>query len=191
MAPYLCGRRRLPFRMWQCIINASPAWGAGCPDGHCRLCEIRIVESSNSNEDQMWSSLSFAKHGSATVRTESAAHSVATVRHTRVVARCTRDLERHCAKASANRPAACAQVLAIAAPTHSRRNRGLSALPANRTAKASSCYRHLAPWGQIQGGTAAQIVLSAAIAAVPPNLSIERTSQRPLRVLCAAAHVER
>jgi hypothetical protein len=191
VAQRLCGRRRLAFRMWQCIIDASPAWRAGCPDGHRRPCEIRIVERSDSNENQMWSSLSFAKHRSAAVRAESAAHSVATVRHTRVLTRRTRDLEGRCAKASANRPAACAQVLAIAAPTHSRRNRRFSALPANRAAKASSCYRHLAPQGQTRGSTAAQIVLSAAISTAPPNPSIERTSQRPLRALWSTAHVER
>jgi hypothetical protein len=31
----------------------------------------------------------------------------------------------------------------------------------------------------------------AAVVAVASNPSIERTSQRPLRALCAAAHVER
>jgi hypothetical protein len=122
----------------------------------------------------MRSGLSLAKEGRATGRAESAVHAIATVRHTRVVARCTRDLERRCAKTSADRSAPCPQVLAITAPTHSRGNGRFSALPTHSAAEAPACYCHLALRGQSRARAAAQIVLLAAFPALPTNPLIER-----------------
>ena len=163
MARYLCSRRRLTLHTWQGIVNASPARRAGRPDRHRRPCQVRIVQGSTPYEDQMRSCLSLAKHRSSTAWAESAVHSVATVRRTRIVARRTYYAEGCRPKANANGSAASAQILAIAAPANPRRNRRLCALPANRTAKASACYRHFQLQGQSRGATAAQIVPSAAI----------------------------
>jgi hypothetical protein len=168
--------RRLLFHARRGIINASPRWRARCPDGHRRLGELRIVERSNPNEDQMRSSLGLAKQGRATARAEAAVHPIAAVRHTRVVARRTRDLEGRCAKASANGSAACAQVLAIAAPARSRSDRRFSALPMNRTAKATACQCHVALQGQ--SAAASEIVFSGIFRTMPPNPSLERTLLR-------------
>src|SRR5438270_2355880 len=181
--------RRLLFHAGRGIINASPSWRARCPDGHRRLGELRIVERSYPNEDQVRSSLGLAKQGSATARAEAAVHPIAAVRHTRVVARRTRDLEGRCAKASANRSAACAQVLAIAAPARPRSDRRFSALPTNRTAKATACQCHVALQGQ--SGAASEIVFAGVFRTMPPNPCIERTSSGTLRLPTAGAHVKR
>lgn len=137
---------------WRDIIDAGPRWRARCPDGHRGLRELRIVERSNPNEDQMRSSLGLAEQWSATARAEAAVHPIAAVRHTRVVARRARDLEGRGAKARAHRSAAGAQVLAVAAPAHARGDRGFIALPTNRTAKATACQCHVALQGRSRAG---------------------------------------
>ena len=136
-----CGRRLL-FHTRQSCINTSPTRRTGGPDRHRRVGKIWIVESPSPNEDQMGSCLSLAKERSAAIGTEPTVHSIATVRHTRKVARLPYDLERCGAKASANRSAACAQVLAIAAPAHARGDWRFRALPANRAAKTPACHCH-------------------------------------------------
>jgi hypothetical protein len=85
--------------------------------------KIWIIEGPNPNEDQMWSCLSLAKDRSTAIWAKPAVHSIAAVRHAREVARLPYDLERRGAKASTNRSAARAQVLAIAAPAHPRSDR--------------------------------------------------------------------
>ena len=140
--------RRLFFHARRSIANARPRWRARRPDGHRRLRELWIVERSNPNKNQVWAGLGLAEQRGATARAEAAVHAIAAVRDTRVVARRTRDCEARCAKASAYRSAACAQVLAIAAPAHARGNRRFSALPANRTAKATARHSHAALQGR-------------------------------------------
>ena len=135
MAGQLCCGRWLLFHTRQSCINTSPTRRTGGPDRHCRVGKIWIVESPSPNEDQMRSCLSLAKERSAAIEAEPSVHSTATVRHTREVARLPYDLERCGAKASANRSAACTQVLAIAAPAHPRGDRRFRALPANRSRK--------------------------------------------------------
>ena len=138
----LCCRRWLLFHTRQCRINTSPMRRTGGPDRHCRGGKIWVVECPNPNEDQMRSCLRFAEERSAAVGAESAVHATATVCHTREVARFPYDPECCRAKASADRSAACTQVLAIAAPTHPRGDWRFRALPANCTAKAPACHRH-------------------------------------------------
>ena len=145
-----CGRR-LPFRTRQSCVNAGPTRRTGCPDGHCRFGKIRIVESPCPNEDQVRPSLSLAEERSPAGWAESTVHSIATVRDTREVTRPPYDLEGRGAKASTNRSAACAQVLAIAAPAHPRRDWWLVALPANRAAKAPASHCHCALQGRNAG----------------------------------------
>jgi hypothetical protein len=189
MTQRLSDGRWLLFLARRGIINASPRWRAGSPDRHRRLCELRIVERSNSNEDQVRSSLGLAKQRRATTRTEASVHPIAAIRHTPVVTGGTHHLEGRCAKASANRSAACAQVLAVAAPAHPRRDRRFSALPTNRFAKATPCQCHFAL--QAQNGAASKVKVSGVLRTASPNPSIERTSQSLLRGLWPAAHVER
>jgi hypothetical protein len=144
MARQLCCGRGLLFRTRQSCINTSPLRRTGGPDRHCRVGKIWIVESPRSNEDQMWSCLSLAKKRSAAIGAEPTVHSTATVRHTQEVARFPHDLERCGAKTSANRSAACTQVLAVTAPAHTRGDWPFRALPANRSAKTPACHCH---WG--------------------------------------------
>ena len=161
MARQLSRRRWLSFHTRQRCINASPMWSAGCPDRHCRAGKIWIIEGPNPNEDQMWSCLSLAKDRSTAIWAKPAVHSIAAVRHAREVARLPHDLERGGAKASANRSASPAQVLAIAAPAHPRSDWRVSALPTNRTTKAPACHRHCALQCQNRGNAAPQILLGA------------------------------
>jgi len=136
-----CGRW-LFFHSRQRGINASPTRRTGRPYGHCGIGKIRIVESPNPNEDQMRSCLGLAKKRSAANRAKSAVHSTATVGHAGEVARFPYDFERRRAKTSADRSAACAQILTIATPANPRGDRRFHALPANRTAKAPACHCH-------------------------------------------------
>ena len=158
MARQLCCGRRLLFCTRQSCINTGPTRRTGGPDRHRRAGKIWIVESPSSNEDQMRSCLSLAKERSAAMGAEPAVHSTATVGHTREVSRFSHDLERCRAKASANRSAACTQVLAIAAPAHSRGDWRFRALPANRAAKTPACHCHCALRGQERGFTPPRIV---------------------------------
>ena len=142
MTVQLCCRRRLCLHTWQRCINACPTRRTRRPDRHRRVDKIRIVECPGSNVDQVRSRLGLAKERSAAIRAEPAVHSVSTVRHTREVAHLPCDLERRGAKANANRSTARAQVLAIAAPAHTRGDWWFRALPAHCTAKtpASDCH---------------------------------------------------
>jgi hypothetical protein len=168
------GRRQwLPFHAGQSCINASPTWSAGCPDRHCRAGKIRIIKGPNPNEDQMRACLGLAKERRTATWAESAVHSTTAVGHAKEVTRRPGDLESLRTKASANRSAACAQILAIAAPAHARSNRRFSALPTNRPAKAPACHCHCALHGQALGNTVPQIVLLAVCSfpAMPRNPS--------------------
>jgi len=149
----------LPFHTRQRCINACPTWCAGCPDRHCRTGKIWIIEGPNPNEDQMRPRLSLARDRSTAIWAKPAVHSIAAVCHTREVTCLPYDLERLGAKASTNRSAARAQVLAIAAPARPRSHRRLSALPTNRTAKAPACHCHCALQDQCRGNAPPQIVL--------------------------------
>ena len=164
----------MPFHTGQSRINASPTRRTGCPDRHRRAGMIEIVEGPNPNEDQMRSCLSLAKERSSASWAKPAVHSIAAVRHAREVSRLPHNLERLGAKASAHRPAARAQVLAIAAPAHPCSDRRFSALPTHRTAKASTRHCHCALQRKRRQHTVAQIVGSVAwsISAVPPNSSL-------------------
>src|SRR5688572_20459360 len=142
MTRTLCRGRRLLFRTRQSWINASPTRCTGGPDRHRRVGEIWIVEGSSANKDQMRPCLGLAEERRAALGAEPAVHSIATVGHTREVARSPDDLERCRAKASANRSAACTPVLAIAAPAHARCDWRFHALPANRTTKTPACHGH-------------------------------------------------
>lgn len=193
MAGQLCCGRWLLFHPRQSCINTSPTRRTGGPDRHCRVGKIWIVESPNPNEDQMRSCLSLAKERSAAIGAEPAVHLIATVRHTREVARFPYDLERCDAKASANRSAACTQVLAIAAPAHPRGDRRLRALPANRTAKTPTCHCHCALQGQERGFTSPRIVSlhARSNSAMPPNPSLHPTAYSGLRPLPFAGELRR
>ena len=171
-----CGRWLL-LHTWQSGVNTSPTWRTRCPDCHCRLGKIRIVERPGPNKDQMRSCLSLARERSAASGAEPAVHSIATVRHTRVVTRLPYDLERRGAKASAYRSATCAQVLAIAAPTHPRSDWRLRTLPANRAAKAPARHCHCALQHQKRVNAASQIVRLPACSnrAMAPNPSLHPT----------------
>ena len=142
-----CGRW-LSFNQGQRSVDTGPMGCTRCPDRHRGAGKIRIVESSNSNEDQMRSCLRLAKERSAAIRAKSAVHSIAAVCQTCEVARFPYNLERRGAKAGAHGSAPCAQVLAIAAPAHPRGDRRFRAFPANRTAKAPACHSHC----KLQGG---------------------------------------
>ena len=157
MARQLGRGRWLPFHTGQSCINASPTRRAGCPDRHCRAGNIRIIEGANPNEDQMRSCLSFAKKRSTATWAEPAVHSTTAVGHAREVACFPDGLESVRTKASANRSAARAQVLAIAAPAHSGSDRRFGALPTNRTAKAPASHCHCALQGQAQRNAASRI----------------------------------
>ena len=189
MARGLSGGRRLLLRARHCLVNAGPRWRARCPDGHRRLRKLRIVEGSSANEYQVRSGLRFAKQWRATARAEAAEHPVSAVRQARIVARRACNLEGRRVKARSDRAAACAQVLAIPAPAHPNGNWRLEALPKNFAAKATACQSHVTLQGR--RCTASRNLFSGVFRTVSPNPSIERTSQRPLRALCAAAHVER
>ena len=165
----------MPFDSRQRFVNASPTRRAGCPDRHCRAGKIGIIEGPNPNEDQMWSCLSLAEERSAARCAEPAVHSIAAVRHARKVACLPDDLERLGAKTSTNGSAARAQVLAIAAPAHSRCDRRFSALPTNCTAKASSCHCHCA----LQGQAEHMVLPDICSIPVPPNHCM-RPTPRPV-----------
>jgi hypothetical protein len=145
MADTLRRRRWLPLHPRQLRVNAGPAWRAGRPDGHRGAGEIRVIESSDTNEDQVWSCLGLAKERSAAVAAEPTVHSTAAVCDARKVACFSRNLEGRRVKAGANRPAASAHVLTVPAPTDARCDWQFQAFPANRTAEApaSHCHRSL------------------------------------------------
>jgi hypothetical protein len=92
--------------------------------------------------------LGLAEQWRATARAKAAVHPIATVRHTDVVARRTRDLEGRCPKASTNGSAARAEVLAIAAPAHPSSDRRFSALLTNGRAETTAGQCHLGLQGQ-------------------------------------------
>ena len=144
----LCCRWRLPFHPRQRCVDASPARCAGCPDRHRRAGKIRIIEGSDTNEDQMRPCLGLAEERRTAVRAKPAVHSIAAVCDAREVARLPSNLESRSAKAGANRSTACAQVLAVPAPAHARNDRRLHALPSNRTAQAPAGHCHRALQGQ-------------------------------------------
>ncbi len=178
-----CMARRLRCWRWllfhtrQRTINTRPTWRTGCPDGHCRFGKIRIIESAHPNEDQMRSRLGFAEERCTAVGAESAVHSIATVRHARIVTRPPYNRERRGAKASANRSTARAQILAFAAPANARGNRRFSALPTNCSAKAPACHWHRALHRQRHRSGAPQIVrlIARAVPPGPPNPSLHPT----------------
>jgi hypothetical protein len=142
MADALHRRRWLSLHLRQLRVNAGPGWRAGRPDGHRRTGEIRVVECSGSNEDQVWPGLGLAEQRCAARAAETTMHSIAAVCDARKVTCFSRDLERRRAKAGANRSAACAQVLTVPAPTNARNDWRLQAFPANRTAEAPASYCH-------------------------------------------------
>ncbi len=187
MASRLCGGRWLPFHTRQSSINTSPTRRAGGPDRHCGARKIRIVESTSPHEDQMRSCLSLAEERGAAIAAEPAVHSIATVGHTQEVARFPHDLERCGAKAGANRPAACSQILAIAAPAHPSGDWRFRALPANRTAEAPACHCHCALQGQERVSISPRIVRLPPCSnpAGPPN-----PSPHPNRFVRAAWRLE-
>ncbi len=193
MAEQLCCGRWLPFHTRQSCINTSPTRRTGGPDRHCRVGKIWIVETPSPNEDQMRSCLSLAKERSAAIGAKPAMHSTATVRHTGEVARFPYDLERCGAKASANRSAACTQVLAIAAPAHPRGDWRFRALPANRTAKTPACHCHWALQGEERGLTSPRIVRWPACSnpTMPLNPSLQPTCYSWLRQPSQAAELKR
>jgi hypothetical protein len=148
MANELRGRRGLLLHAWQAGVDTSPARCAGCPNGHCRVCKIRIVKASNSNEDQMRSCLRLAEQRSTASRAKPPMHAVAAVSNAREVTRLPYNLECRRAKASPNRSTTCPQVLTIAAPANARRDRRLHTLPTNRAAKALARHCHCTLQGQ-------------------------------------------
>jgi hypothetical protein len=176
MANALRRRRRLHLHLRQLRVNAGPTWRAGCPDGHRGVGEIRIIEGSDPNKDQVWSCLGLAKKRCTAIPAKPTVHSIAAVRDAREVACFSRNLERRRAKASANRSAACAQVLTIPAPTHARNDRRLQAFPANRTAEAPArhCHRSLQGQKRERPSPTDSTFCADATLAKPPNLRCSR-----------------
>jgi hypothetical protein len=165
-------RRGLLFHAWQCGVNAGPARSTRCPNGHRGACMTRIIKGPNPNKDQMRSRLSLTKEGSTAVRAKPAVHTIAAICNTREVARLSNDFECRGVKASANRSAACAQVLTIPTPAHACDDRRLLAFPANRAAKAPASHCHYTLQGQGRTNRAFQIVsLRRRESALPPNPS--------------------
>jgi hypothetical protein len=161
MAAALHRRRWLSLHLRQLRVNAGPGWRAGRPDGHRRTGEIRVVECSGSNEDQVWPGLGLAEQRCAARAAETTVHSIAAVCDARKVTCFARNLERRRAKAGANRSAACAQVLTVPAPTNARNDWRLQAFPANRTAEAPASYCHRSLQSQKRGRPSPQILPSA------------------------------
>ena len=148
MANELHSRRGLPLYAWQAGVDASPARCAGCPNGHCGDCKIRIVKASNPNENQMRSCLRLAEQRSTASRAKSPMHAVAAVSNAPEVTHLAYNLECRCAKASPDRSTTCPQVLTIAAPANARRDRRLHTFPTNRAAKALARHCHCTLQGQ-------------------------------------------
>ena len=148
MADALHRRRWLTLRPRQRRVDAGPGWRAGRPDGRRGAGELRVIECSDPNEDQVGSGLGLAEQRGAAFAAETTVHSIAAVCDARKVTCLSRHLERRRAKARANRSAACAQVLAIPAPTHARDDGGLRAFPANRAAEAPASHCHHSLQGQ-------------------------------------------
>src|SRR4051812_5244978 len=123
MTDSLPRRRRLPLRPRQLRVDARPTWRAGCPDGHGGAGGGRVIESSDTDEDQVGPCLGLAEERSAAITAEPAVHSIAAVCDARKVAHRSRDFERRRVEASANRSAAGTQVLAVPAPTGARDDR--------------------------------------------------------------------
>jgi hypothetical protein len=166
-------RRRLHLHQRQLPVDAGPTRRAGCPDGHRWASEIRIIEGSDPNEDQVWSCLGLAKERSAAVPAEPPVHSIAAVRHARKVACLSRNVERRRAKARVNRSAAGTQELTVPAPTYARNDRELQALPANRAAEApaSQCHRSLQGQEPMGGPSSTdRTFCTDSTPAMPPNL---------------------
>jgi hypothetical protein len=90
----------------------------------------------------MWTRLGFAKERRPARRAESPVHSIATIRHTGVVAGRACHRKCRCMEAGVDRSTAGADILAIPAPAHARDNRGRGAFPSNCSTEASTCYRH-------------------------------------------------
>ena len=130
--------RWLLHHLRQLCVDAGPGGRRRRPDRHCRLGEIRIVESANADEDQMRPCVCLAEERRPARRAESPVHLVATVRDTWIVAGLARHRKRCCTKASVNRSAAGTEILAHPAPAHTRDNRGHRTLPANCPTEAST-----------------------------------------------------
>lgn len=128
--------------MQQRGVDLGPVGRGRRPDCHRGLSEIRIVESADSDEDQMRPSLCLAKERCPTRRTESPVHLVATFRDGSIVVCLSGHCEGGSAEASVDRAAARTDILALPAPAHTRDNWRLRAFPADRSAEAPSCDRH-------------------------------------------------
>jgi len=191
MADALRCRRRLHLHSRQLRVNGGPTWRTGCPDGHRGVSKIRIIESSDPNEDQVRPYLSLAKELSAAISAEPTVHSIAAVRDTRKVACLPHNLERRRAEASVHRSAACAQVLAVPTPTHARNDRQLQAFPANRTAEAPASHCHRSLQGQKRRKGSTQQILRfcpSSTLTMPPNPSLHPTRPNGLRPLPRAVN---
>src|SRR5215813_10474815 len=110
--------------------------------------KIRIIESADTDEDQMRTRLCLAEEWRPARSAESPVHLVATVRNARIVGRLACHRKFGCAETGVDRSAAGAEILAVPAPAHARNNRGCRAFPANCATEASTCYRHSFPRGQ-------------------------------------------
>ena len=158
------GRRRwLSFHARQRRVDASPARCARRPDRHCGAGTIRIVEGANPNEDQMRSCLGLTEQRGAANRTKATAHPVTAVREAREAARLPDDAEGLGSKARADCSAACAQVLAVAAPAHPRRDRRCRTVPTNSATKAAPCQCHCTSTVQVEKLLAADPTLGRSL----------------------------
>ena len=132
----------MPLHLRQRCVDLGPVGRGGRPDCHRRVSEIRIVEGTDSHEDQMRPRLGLAEERCPARRTESPVHLATTVRDASIVVCPSSHCEGGRAEAGVDRAAPRTDILALPAPAHASDNWRLRAFPADCPAKASSCDCH-------------------------------------------------
>src|SRR5262245_40057772 len=103
---------------------------------------MRVVKSSDTNENQVRSHLCFAEQRRPAGRTESAMHFVPAIRQACIVLRIARHGKPRRMEAGVHRSAAGTEILAFPAPAHPRYDRWLGAFPADRPTETLTSDRH-------------------------------------------------
>ncbi len=135
-------RRRLPFDLRDPRVEACPARRTCRPHRQRRPRHVGIIERPDSYKYQVRSCLGFAAEWRTARPAESPSHTVSAVRDTEEVGGFPDSGEGRGTEARVHGAATCTQILAVAAPAHASHYGQLRARPVNRTAEASTGYRH-------------------------------------------------
>jgi len=135
-------RRRLSVDLRELGVKAGPVRRTRRPHRQRRPRHARVIKRSDAHEYQMRPRFSFAEEWSPARPAEPPTHTASARGDTKVLCRFSGRGEGGSAKARVHSSAACAKVLAVSAPTHSSHHGQLRTCPLNRTAEASTGYRH-------------------------------------------------